>query len=35
VPGAGHSVNLTRTAVVDQALADLLERVGGRPRKAG
>jgi pimeloyl-ACP methyl ester carboxylesterase len=35
VPGAGHSVNLTRTAVVDQALADLLERVGDRPRKAG
>jgi pimeloyl-ACP methyl ester carboxylesterase len=27
VPGAGHSVNLTRTDVVDRALADLLDRV--------
>ncbi|PRY47406.1 pimeloyl-ACP methyl ester carboxylesterase [Geodermatophilus tzadiensis] len=27
VPGAGHSVNLTRTAVVDRALLDLLDRV--------
>ncbi len=27
VPGAGHSVNLTRTAVVDRALTDLLDRV--------
>ena len=27
VPGAGHSVNLTRTAVVDQAFLDLLDRV--------
>ena len=27
VPGAGHSVNLTRTAVVDEALRELLERV--------
>ncbi|MGY1695376.1 MULTISPECIES: alpha/beta fold hydrolase [unclassified Geodermatophilus] len=28
VPGAGHSVNLTRTAVVDAALVALLDRVG-------
>src|SRR4051812_30494959 len=27
VPGAGHSVNLTRTDVVDRALLDLLDRV--------
>jgi pimeloyl-ACP methyl ester carboxylesterase len=27
VPGAGHSVNMTRTAVVDRALTDLLDRV--------
>jgi pimeloyl-ACP methyl ester carboxylesterase len=27
VPGAGHSVNFTRPAVVDRALLDLLERV--------
>ncbi|SDC87871.1 Pimeloyl-ACP methyl ester carboxylesterase [Geodermatophilus telluris] len=27
VPGAGHSVNLTRTAVVDGALVELLDRV--------
>src|SRR3954463_7870601 len=27
VPGAGHSVNLTRTEVVDQAFLDLLDRV--------
>jgi pimeloyl-ACP methyl ester carboxylesterase len=27
VPGAGHSVNLTRTSVVDQALLELLDRV--------
>jgi len=27
VPGAGHSVNLTRTAVVNEALRELLERV--------
>lgn len=27
VPGAGHSVNLTRTAVVNQALVGLLDRV--------
>jgi pimeloyl-ACP methyl ester carboxylesterase len=35
VPGAGHSVNLTRTEVVDRALLDLLDRVGQQPRKAG
>ncbi|MGY1743685.1 MULTISPECIES: alpha/beta fold hydrolase [unclassified Blastococcus] len=32
VPGAGHSVNLTRTDVVDAALAGLLDRVGDRLR---
>ncbi|WP_448640213.1 alpha/beta fold hydrolase [Geodermatophilus sp. URMC 63] len=38
VPGAGHSVNLTRTAVVDRALTDLLDRVEaglGPARRAG
>jgi pimeloyl-ACP methyl ester carboxylesterase len=39
VPGAGHSVNLTRTAVVDEALLTLLDRVGaagsGPARRAG
>ncbi len=35
VPGAGHSVNLTRTAVVDQAFHDLLDRVPGASEKAG
>jgi pimeloyl-ACP methyl ester carboxylesterase len=35
VPGAGHSVNLTRTDVVDRALHDLLDRVEARHRKAG
>jgi pimeloyl-ACP methyl ester carboxylesterase len=35
VPGAGHSVNLTRTTVVDQALADLLDRVESRSRQVG
>jgi pimeloyl-ACP methyl ester carboxylesterase len=35
VPGAGHSVNLTRTAVVDQAFLDLLDRVQTRLGKAG
>ena len=38
VPGVGHSVNLTRTAVVDQAFLDLLDRVtaaGERSRRAG
>lgn len=32
VPGAGHSVNLTRTDVVDRALAELLDRVESRLR---
>jgi pimeloyl-ACP methyl ester carboxylesterase len=33
VEGAGHSVNLTRTAVVDEALLELLDRVeGGLPQ---
>ncbi|RBY86018.1 alpha/beta hydrolase [Blastococcus sp. TF02A-26] len=32
VPGAGHSVNLTRTDVVDRALSDLLDRVEERLR---
>jgi len=35
VPGAGHSVNLTRAAIVDRALLDLLDRVRGRARRAG
>jgi pimeloyl-ACP methyl ester carboxylesterase len=35
VPGAGHSVNLTRTAVVDRAFLDLLDRVETRTGKAG
>jgi pimeloyl-ACP methyl ester carboxylesterase len=37
VPGAGHSVNLTRTDVVDAALAGLLDRVEDRlrTRRAG
>ncbi len=39
VPGAGHSVNMTRTAVVDEALLALLDRVGaagsGPARQAG
>jgi pimeloyl-ACP methyl ester carboxylesterase len=35
VPGAGHSVNLTRTAVVDRAFADLLDRVESATRRAG
>jgi pimeloyl-ACP methyl ester carboxylesterase len=35
VPGAGHSVNLTRTAVVDRALLALLDRVEAAPRRAG
>lgn len=36
VPGAGHSVNLTRTDVVDAALHDLLDRVeAGRLPRAG
>ena len=36
VPGAGHSVNFTRPAVVDRALHDLLDRVeAGRLPRAG
>ncbi|MDK3255825.1 alpha/beta fold hydrolase [Blastococcus capsensis] len=35
VPGAGHSVNLTRRAVVDRAFLDLLDRVDHRAREAG
>jgi pimeloyl-ACP methyl ester carboxylesterase len=35
VPGAGHSVNLTRTDVVDAALVRLLDRVEDRLRDAG
>jgi len=38
VPGAGHSVNLTRPAVVDQAFLGLLDRVEaglGEPRRTG
>jgi pimeloyl-ACP methyl ester carboxylesterase len=35
VPGAGHSVNLTRTEVVDGALLDLLDRVQKSSRQAG
>jgi pimeloyl-ACP methyl ester carboxylesterase len=35
VPGAGHSVNLTRTQVVDKALHRLLDRVEGNHRIAG
>ena len=35
VPGAGHSVNLTRTDVVDEALVRLLDRVEGRLRETG
>ncbi|MGY2128497.1 alpha/beta fold hydrolase [Blastococcus sp. SYSU DS0617] len=35
VPGAGHSVNLTRAAVVDRAFLELLDRVAQAPRRAG
>jgi pimeloyl-ACP methyl ester carboxylesterase len=35
VEGAGHSVNLTRTQIVDHALNRLLDRVAASPRKAG
>jgi pimeloyl-ACP methyl ester carboxylesterase len=35
VPGAGHSVNVTRTQIVDDALNSLLDRVAVSPRKAG
>jgi pimeloyl-ACP methyl ester carboxylesterase len=35
VPGAGHSVNLTRTHIVDDALNALMDRVDAGLRKAG
>ncbi|WP_244524168.1 alpha/beta hydrolase [Blastococcus sp. DSM 46786] len=35
VPGAGHSVNLTRTEVVNRAFAGLLDRVQVEGRRAG
>jgi pimeloyl-ACP methyl ester carboxylesterase len=35
VPGAGHSVNLTRSEIVDRALLDLLDRAEAQPRLAG
>ena len=35
VPGAGHSVNLTRRRIVDDALLALLERVSGNRELAG
>ena len=35
VPGAGHSVNLTRTRIVDDALTALMDRVEAGRRKAG
>ncbi|WP_116452347.1 alpha/beta fold hydrolase [Blastococcus litoris] len=35
VSGAGHSVNLTRTQIVDDALNGLLDRVATGERKAG
>lgn len=35
VPGAGHSVNLTRTQIVDDALIALMDRVEVTRRKAG
>jgi pimeloyl-ACP methyl ester carboxylesterase len=35
VPGAGHSVNLTRTQTVDDALNALMDRVEATLRKAG
>jgi pimeloyl-ACP methyl ester carboxylesterase len=35
VRGAGHSVNLTRTAIVDDALNGLLDRVRAAGKKAG
>jgi pimeloyl-ACP methyl ester carboxylesterase len=35
VPGAGHSVNLTRAEVVDRALLELLDRVQKSSRQAG
>ena len=35
VRGAGHSVNLTRSSIVDDALNELLDRVATGPRPAG
>ncbi len=35
VPGAGHSVNLTRTETVDRALLELVDRVQERMRATG
>jgi pimeloyl-ACP methyl ester carboxylesterase len=35
VPGAGHSVNLTRTQIVDDALLGLLDRVVAHQQRAG
>jgi pimeloyl-ACP methyl ester carboxylesterase len=35
VPGAGHSVNLTRTEVVDRAFLELLDRVEAAAERAG
>jgi pimeloyl-ACP methyl ester carboxylesterase len=35
VPGAGHSVNLTRTRIVDDALNALMDRVEATRRSAG
>jgi pimeloyl-ACP methyl ester carboxylesterase len=35
VRGAGHSVNLTRTSIVDDALNELLDRIPAGPRMAG
>jgi pimeloyl-ACP methyl ester carboxylesterase len=35
VPGAGHSVNLTRTDVVNQAFTELLDRVEADARRTG
>ena len=35
VPGAGHSVNLTRSEIVDRAFLRLLDRVEGSARQAG
>lgn len=35
VPGAGHSVNLTRTRIVDRAFLELLDRVGTASEEAG
>jgi pimeloyl-ACP methyl ester carboxylesterase len=35
VRGAGHSVNLTRSSIVDDALNELLDRVAAAPRMTG